>query len=54
MTHAIDAVRDCRRAQKWEYTLVVYQLSIDYKKGYGTVRREVLSNIVIEFKVQWT
>jgi len=31
--------------KKWEYNKAVYQLSIDFKKAYDSVRREVLHNI---------
>ena len=31
--------------KKWEYNEAVYQLFIDFKKAYGSVRREVLYNI---------
>jgi sorting nexin-29 len=37
--------------KKWEYNETVYQLFIDFKKAYDSVRREVLYNIVIEFGV---
>jgi hypothetical protein len=30
---------------------LVYQLFIDFKKAYDSVRREVLYNILIEFRV---
>jgi hypothetical protein len=33
--------------KKWEYNEVVYQLFIDTKKTYDSVRREVLYNIII-------
>jgi hypothetical protein len=35
--------------KKWEYNETVHQLFIDFKKDYGSVRKEVLSNILIEF-----
>jgi hypothetical protein len=34
--------------KKWEYKETVYQLFIDFKKAYVSVRREVLYNILIE------
>jgi len=37
--------------KKWEYNEAVRQLFIDFKKAYGSVRREVLYNILIEFGV---
>jgi sorting nexin-29 len=37
--------------EKWEYNETVYQLFIDFKKAYDSVRREVLYNILIEFGV---
>ena len=37
--------------KKWEYNEAVHQLSIDFKKAYDSVRREVLYNILIEFGV---
>jgi hypothetical protein len=37
--------------KKWEYNEVVYQLFIDFKKVYSSVRREVLFNILIEFGI---
>jgi hypothetical protein len=38
-------------AKIWEYTEVVHQLFIDFKKAYDSVRREVLCNILIDFGV---
>jgi len=35
--------------KKWEYNEEVYQLFIDFKKAYDSVRREILYNILIEF-----
>ena len=35
--------------KKWEYNEEVLQLVIDFKKAYGSVRREVLYKILIEF-----
>jgi hypothetical protein len=32
----------------------VYQLFIDFKKAYDSVRREVLYNIFIELEYPWT
>jgi hypothetical protein len=37
--------------KKWEYNEAVHQLFIDFKKAYGSVRRAVLCNAVIEFGV---
>jgi hypothetical protein len=37
--------------KKWEYNCTVYQLFIDFKKTYDSVRREVLYNIPIEFRI---
>jgi hypothetical protein len=34
-------------AKKWEYSETVYQLFIDFKKDYDSVRNEVLYNILI-------
>ena len=36
---------------KWEYNEAVHQLFIDFKKGFDSVRSEVLYNILIEFGV---
>ena len=37
--------------KKWEYNEEVHQLFIDFKKVYGSVGREVLYNILIEFGI---
>jgi len=37
--------------KKWECKEVVFQLFIEYKKAYDSVRREVLLNILIEFGI---
>jgi hypothetical protein len=37
--------------KKWEYNGTVHQLLIDFKKTYVAVRREVLYNILTEFKI---
>ena len=37
--------------KKWEYNEEVYQLFIDFKKAYVSVRREVLYKILIEFGI---
>jgi len=37
--------------KKWEYKKEVHQLFIDFKKAYDSVRREVLSKILIEFRI---
>ena len=37
--------------KKWEYNEAVHQLFIDFKKAYDSVRREVLYNILIEFRI---
>jgi hypothetical protein len=35
--------------EKWEYNGTIYQLVIDFKKAYYSVRRKLLYNILIEF-----
>ena len=35
--------------KKWEYNEAVHQFFIDFKKAYGSVRREVLYNILTEW-----
>jgi hypothetical protein len=37
--------------KKWEYNGTVHQISIDFKKVYDLVRREVLYKILIEFGI---
>jgi hypothetical protein len=37
--------------EKWECNETVYQLFIDFKKAYVSVRKKVLYNILIEFGV---
>jgi hypothetical protein len=37
--------------KRWEYNVTVHHLFIDFKKAYGSVRREVLYNILMEFGV---
>ena len=37
--------------KKWEYNEAVYQLFIDFKKAYHSVRREVFYNILMEFGI---
>jgi sorting nexin-29 len=37
--------------KKWEYNGTVYQLFIDFKKAYNSVRREVLYSILILFRI---
>jgi hypothetical protein len=37
--------------KKLEYNGTVHQLFIDFKKAYGSVRREALYNILIEFGI---
>ena len=37
--------------KKWEYNEEVYQLFIDFKKAYDSVKREVLYKILIEFGI---
>jgi hypothetical protein len=38
--------------KKWEFNKVVYQLFIDFKKAYYSVRRKVLLNTLTEFGIQ--
>jgi sorting nexin-29 len=37
--------------KKWEHNEAVYQLFIDFKKAYDSIRREALYNILIEFGI---
>ena len=37
--------------KKWEYNEALHKLSIDFKKAYDSVSREVLYNILLEFGV---
>jgi len=37
--------------KKWEYNEPVHQLSIDFKKAYDSVRREVLYKFLTEFGI---
>jgi len=37
--------------KKWEYNETVYELFINFKKAYDTVRMEILCNILIEFGI---
>jgi len=37
--------------KKWEHNEAVHQLFIDFKKAYDSVRREVLYDILIEFRI---
>ena len=37
--------------KKWEYNEEVYQLFIDFKKAYDSVRMEVLYKIFVEFAI---
>jgi hypothetical protein len=37
--------------KKWEYNGTKYQLFIDFKKVYDSIKREVLYNILVEFGI---
>jgi hypothetical protein len=37
--------------KNWEYNETVHQLSVDFKKAYNSVRRELLYNILTEFGI---
>ena len=37
--------------KKWEYNEAVYQLFIDFKKAYDSVRREVLYSIIFSWSL---
>jgi hypothetical protein len=36
--------------EEWEYNKQEHQLFIDFKKAYGSVRREVLYSVLIELE----
>jgi hypothetical protein len=37
--------------KKWEYSVSVHSIFVDFKKAYDSVRREILYNILIEFGI---
>jgi hypothetical protein len=37
--------------KKWKYNEMVHQLFLDFKKAYDSVRRKVLYNVLIEYRV---
>jgi hypothetical protein len=37
--------------KKWEYNGTLYQLFIDFKKAYDSIKREVLYNILLKFGI---
>jgi hypothetical protein len=37
--------------REWEYNGTVYQLFIDFKKPYDSMKRKVLYNILLEFGI---
>jgi hypothetical protein len=37
--------------KKWEYNGMAHQLFIDFKKAYGSVKTDVLYNILLEFGI---
>jgi hypothetical protein len=36
--------------KKWKYNATIHQLFVDFKKAHDSVRREVLYNILIEYR----
>jgi hypothetical protein len=44
----IKTLNTCPFEKKWEHNEAVYQLFIDFKKAYDSVRREALYNILVE------
>ena len=42
-----------KKLRKWQYNEAVYQLFIDFKKSYGSVRTEILYNIITEKVSPW-
>ena len=49
-THHVFCIRQILE-KIWEHYEAVYQLFIDFKKAYDSVRREALYNILIEFGI---
>jgi hypothetical protein len=49
-TDQISSIRQIL-GKKWEYNETVHELFIDFKKAYGSMRREVLYNNLIEFEI---
>jgi hypothetical protein len=37
--------------EKWEYSGAVHQLFVDSEKAYGSVRREILNNVLTKFGI---
>jgi hypothetical protein len=44
-----DTPHPLNTAEKWEYSVVIHQLLIDFQEVYNSIRKEVLHNILTEF-----
>ena len=49
-THHIFCIRQILE-KKWEYNETVYELFINFKKAYDSVRMEILYHILIKFGI---